>query len=217
MRNIIIFSLCSFFANAQVGVNTISPSRTLDVNGTLRVRTQTDQSSNSSYDNVMISDANGNVDYVKKNLLNQQMTQLFSLTTLPSVNVGGSGTVSPVSISNQSVTLTKPAFVIINYSVPVTLSAAASDGRMKLLRTHLNVDGTNVVRSSNAYTNSTSTGTNLTGIFYNTGSYITLLGAGTHSIEILGTCFDFAAAANCVQGGNFSGTSFQAHAMYNDY
>ncbi|UOU99806.1 hypothetical protein MUU74_07605 [Chryseobacterium daecheongense] len=217
MRNFIFIFFVSVFCNAQVGINTTTPSRTVDVNGALRVRTQTDQSSNSSYDNVLISDANGNVDYIKKNVLNQQMVQLFNLSTLPSVNAGGSGAVTPVSISNQSITLAKPAFVMITYSVPVTLSAAASDGRMKILRTHLNVNGTNVVRSSNTYTNSTSTGTNLTGIFYNTGSYITLLGAGTHSIEILGTCFDFAAASNCVQGGTFAGTSFQAFAMYNDY
>lgn len=205
------------FTNAQVGINTTTPSRTLDVNGSLRVRTQTDQSSNSVYDNVLISDANGNVDYVKKNVLNQQMVQLFNLTSLPAVNAGGSGSPSPVSISNQSVTLSKPAFVMINYSVPITLSAAPSDGRLKVLRTHLNVNGTNVMRSTNTYTNSTSTGTNITGIFYNTGSYIALLGAGTHSIEILGTCFDFASASSCVQGGAFSASLFQAHAMYNDY
>lgn len=217
MRNFIFIFFISVFCNGQVGINTTAPSRTVDVNGALRVRTQTDQSSNSSYDNVLISDANGNVDYIKKNVLNQQMVQLFNLSTLPSVNAGGSGAVTPVSISNQSITLTKPAFVMITYSVPITLSAAASDGRMKILRTHLNVNGNNVVRSSNTYTNSTATGTNLTGIFYNTGSYITLLGAGTHSIEILGTCFDFAAASNCVQGGAFAGTSFQAFAMYNDY
>ncbi|MET3538460.1 hypothetical protein [Chryseobacterium limigenitum] len=215
MRNFIFILFISAYTNAQIGINTTTPSRVLDINGTLRVRTQTDQSSNGTYDNVLISDANGNVDYVKKNVLNQQMVQLFSLTTLPSVNAGGSGT--PISISNQSITLSKPAFVMISYSVPITLSVAASDGRMKLLRTHLNINGTNVVRSSNAYTNSTSTGTNLTGIFYNTGSYITLLGAGTHSIEVLGTCFDFVAASNCVQGGSLAGTSFQAHAMYNDF
>lgn len=213
ISGIILFS--SVCANAQVGINTESPSRTLDVNGTLRVRTQTDQSTNSAYNNVLVSDANGNIDYVKKNTLNQQMVQLFSLSTLPSVSVGGSGT--PVSISNQSITLSKPAFVIINYSVPISLSSAASDGRMKLLRTHLNVNGVNVVRSTNTYTNTATTGTNLTGLFYNTGSYISLLGAGTHSIEILGTCFDFATASNCTQGGSFTGTSFQAHVMYNEF
>ena len=213
ISSIILFS--SVCANAQVGINTESPSRTLDVNGTLRVRTQTDQSTNSAYNNVLVSDANGNVDHVKKNTLNQQMVQLFSLSTLPSVSVGGLGT--PVRISNQSITLSKPAFVIINFSVPIALSSAASDGKMKILRTHLNVNGVNVVRSTNTYTNTATTGTNLTGFFYNTGNYISLLGAGTHSIEILGTCFDFINASDCTQGGNFAGTSFQAYAMYNDF
>ena len=127
ISSIILFS--SVCANAQVGINTESPSRTLDVNGTLRVRTQTDQSTNSAYNNVLVSDANGNVDHVKKNTLNQQMVQLFSLSILLSVSVGGFGT--PVRISNQSITLSKPAFVIINFSVPIALSSAASDGKMK--------------------------------------------------------------------------------------
>ncbi|MGG5207700.1 hypothetical protein ACQWU4_02045 [Chryseobacterium sp. MIQD13] len=203
--------------SAQVGINTQSPSRTLDVNGSLRVRTQTNQSATASYDNVLASDANGNVDYVKKSSLNQQMVQLFSISTLTAVNTGGSGTPTPVSINNQSITLAKPAFVIVNFSVPVTLSTTFSDGRLKLMRTHLNVDGTNVVRTSSTYTNTTATGTNLSGIFYNNGSYIALLAAGTHTIEILGTCFDFAAANQCIQGGNFAGTIFQAYALYNDF
>lgn len=68
------------------------------------------------------------------------MVSLFNLNVLPSVNAGGNGaTAIPVSISNQSITLTKPAFVMISYSVPITLSTAATDGRMKILRTHLNV------------------------------------------------------------------------------
>ncbi|KXH81569.1 hypothetical protein [Chryseobacterium kwangjuense] len=216
MKKIIFLFFSCVCLNAQVGVNTATPTRSLDVNGNLRVRTQTNQSANASYDNVQIADANGNVDYIKKNVLNQQMVQLFSLTTLSAVNTGGDGTV-PVSISNQSITLTKPAFIIINFSVPVTLSAAFSDQRLKMLRTHLNVNGTNVVRASNTYTNGIATGSNLTGIFYNTGSYITLLGAGTHSIQLLGTCFDFTTASQCVQGGNYAGTLFQAFAMYNDY
>lgn len=216
MKKIIFLFLFCSLTNAQIGINTATPTRTLDVNGNLRVRTQTNQSANASYDNVQIADANGNVDYIKKNVLNQQMVQLFSLTTLSAVNTGGDGTV-PVSISTQSITLTKPAFVIINFSVPVTLSAAFSDQRLKMLRTHLNVNGTNVVRASNTYTNGIATGSNLTGIFYNTGSYIALLAAGTHSIQLLGTCFDFTTANQCVQGGNYAGTLFQAFAMYNDY
>ncbi|KMQ60120.1 hypothetical protein ACM46_17935 [Chryseobacterium angstadtii] len=215
MKKIIFLFLSCASLSAQVGINTTTPTRTLDVNGNLRVRTQTNQSANAVYDNVQIADANGNVDYIKKNVLNQQMVQLFSLNTLALVNTGGDGT-APVSISNQSITLIKPAFVIINFSVPITLSTTFSDVRLKLLRTHLSVNGTNVVRASNTYTNGTNTGNNLSGIFYNTGSYITLLGAGTHSIEILGTCFDLT-ATQCIQGGNYNGTLFQAFAMYNDF
>jgi hypothetical protein len=56
------------------------------------------------------------------------MVQLLSITTLATVNAGGNSTPTPVNINNQSITLTKPAFVIINFSVPITLSTTFSDG-----------------------------------------------------------------------------------------
>lgn len=137
---------------------------------------------------------------------------MFSLTTLPAV-LNNSNTLAS-TISTQSITLTKTALVMINFSVPISLSAAATDGRARILRTHLIVDGNTMSRASNIYSNATSTGTNITGYFYNSGSVSIELAAGTHSLSLEGICFD---NTPCTQGGNMPGTSFQAVALYNNF
>lgn len=208
--NALIF--LAIITSAQVGIKTPAPTRTLDVNGTSRIRTLTDKSTDKNYDQVLTTDISGNVEYVPKSSLHQQYVELFHLKTLPSI-LNNSNT-NPSTISTQSITLTKKALVMISFSVPINLSNTASDGRARILRTHLLVDGNTAVRSSNIYTNSTSNGTNLYGLFYNTGSYFIELNPGTHSISLEGFCADNAA---CTQGGNLPGTTFQATALYNNY
>lgn len=198
--------------NAQVGIKTSTPTRTLDVNGTTRMRVISDKSADKNYTRVLTTDTNGNVDYVPKSSLNQQYVPLFSLTSLPAIS--NSSNTLAATISTQSITLAKTALVMINFSVPISLSAAATDGRARILRTHLLVDGTTISRASNIYSNATSTGTNLTGYFYNSGSFSVELAAGTHSISLEGICFD---NTPCTQGGSMPGTNFQAVALYNNF
>lgn len=54
--------VCPFFLSAQVGIGTISPTASLDVNGTLRIR-QTDLNTNesSAKDSVLVVNNNGDV------------------------------------------------------------------------------------------------------------------------------------------------------------
>lgn len=198
--------------NAQAGINTAIPTRTLDVNGTSRMRVISDKSVDINYTQVLTTDVNGNVDYVPKSSLNQQYVSLFNLTTLPAI-LNNSNTLAS-TISTQPITLTKTALVMINFSVPISLSAAAIDGRARILRTHLIVDGNTMSRASNIYSNATSTGTNITGYFYNSGSFSIELAAGMHSISLEGICFD---NTPCTQGGNMPGTNFQAVALYNNF
>lgn len=213
MKNLCTISIfLGVIVSAQVGIQTDTPTRTLDVNGTSRIRILTDKSADINYDQVLTTDASGNVDYVPKSSLNQQYVELFNLRTLPSTVINNNTASS--SISTQSITLAKKALVIVNFSVPVSLGNTASDGRARILRTHLVVDGNEVVKASNIYTNSTSTGTNLSGLFYNTGSYFIELNPGTHSISLEGFC---AENISCTQGGSLAGTNFQATALYNDF
>lgn len=67
MKKIFItYSLLLFcFYTAQtgnVGISTDSPSRNLDVNGNIRVRTLTNESTNPSYNNVIVANSNGELE-----------------------------------------------------------------------------------------------------------------------------------------------------------
>lgn len=54
------------FANAQVGINTNNPSRMLDVEGTMKVHNLNDAHANADYDQSIVTDSNGNIDFTKK-------------------------------------------------------------------------------------------------------------------------------------------------------
>lgn len=58
-----VFLLTIGVLNAQVGINTETPTRTLDVNGDLRLRSTVDKTTDPAYNRVLIKDADGNVDY----------------------------------------------------------------------------------------------------------------------------------------------------------
>ncbi|MBQ0152794.1 MAG: hypothetical protein KBS61_07875, partial [Chryseobacterium sp.] len=54
-----------YFSQAgNVGIKTTSPTRTLDINGTLRVRTTLDKSEDGEYTKILISNTKGDVDYI---------------------------------------------------------------------------------------------------------------------------------------------------------
>jgi hypothetical protein len=56
MKNILFISVfISWFCSAQVGINTTSPTRMLDHNGDLRVRTLTDKTADNSYGKVILT------------------------------------------------------------------------------------------------------------------------------------------------------------------
>lgn len=58
------------FNDAQVGINTPNPTRTLHVQGDLKIRQISDVEGQLAYDRILAEDANGNIDYVlKSNLL----------------------------------------------------------------------------------------------------------------------------------------------------
>lgn len=50
----------------NVGIKTTTPSRTLDINGSLRVRQTADKSEDGEYTNILIANSKGNVDYIQR-------------------------------------------------------------------------------------------------------------------------------------------------------
>lgn len=76
MNNInmrLLLASLAFFSfheiNAQVGINTQTPTRKLDVNGNARIEALTNKSDNASYDRILVTDNDGNVDYTTKESL----------------------------------------------------------------------------------------------------------------------------------------------------
>ncbi|BAP32297.1 uncharacterized protein CHSO_3260 [Chryseobacterium sp. StRB126] len=72
MKNIyLFFTLVSLSINAQVGIGTTAPTRVLDVNGDVRIRTLTDKSTDSNYNKIIVANSNGDLDsWDKASLLN---------------------------------------------------------------------------------------------------------------------------------------------------
>lgn len=224
-------SLMSYAQSGNVvGINTSQPTHTLDVNGTARIRTLTPNTFDPSVDKIVVATDKGVLKSVEfKNISSSSYEILFDVNTLGTAVISDSdpnahNQRTPVVIQTQTITLQKEALVQVNFSVPIDevykygISDASTDGRIKMLRTHLVVDNATVIRATNTYTNGSvgsGVGTDvaaLAGVFYNTGSYFVKLAAGNHTIRLEGVCDPY---ITCKQGGNHPGTRFQALALYN--
>lgn len=62
-----VFFVVSIYS--QVGINTATPTKMLHVQGNMRVRDLTNQSDAKTYDRILITDANGNIDYATKSAM----------------------------------------------------------------------------------------------------------------------------------------------------
>ncbi len=69
--------LSVFCFKAQVGINTKTPTRTLDVNGNLRVRSLENKSTDTTYDKVLVTNANGEIDYWTKQDVKDKIEALY--------------------------------------------------------------------------------------------------------------------------------------------
>ena len=107
------------FAHAQIGVNTTSPTKTLDVNGELRIRTTPTEGSTPA--TTLAVDDSGNV--VKSNRLS--LYEIFTLEAPNSVRTtlsAGTHTVNNVDIGiAQTITVpaNREAVIKVTYSVPM--------------------------------------------------------------------------------------------------
>ncbi|RLJ31292.1 hypothetical protein CLU97_0705 [Chryseobacterium sp. 7] len=222
----------SVMLNAQVtavGINTSTPTNTLDINGTARVRTLVPNTYISGIDKIVVADASGVLKSVPESAISTHLSYdiLFDLNSLGIASIDDADTSAsnprtPIEIQSKTITLTKDALVQINFCVPLNkvyehgTALPPKDGRIKMLRTNLVVDGNIVTKSTNTVTNYVNPDEPtpppaLTGVFYNTGSFSIKLAAGTHTIKLEGTCNPY---ISCEQGGGISGARFQAIALY---
>lgn len=63
MKKVILFMVVPFVSSAQVGINTNTPTKTLDINGELRIRTLP---TGLTADEILSTDANGNIRKVSR-------------------------------------------------------------------------------------------------------------------------------------------------------
>lgn len=118
----IILILTSTFSFAQVGINTTSPTKDLDINGELRIRNLPTQTNNA----LIVADEEGNIGKLKAYMISDIGT------TVATTNVDVTINPSPIiEVRNDinlglSTTVTIPAntdgFVFITYSVPIGIS-----------------------------------------------------------------------------------------------
>ena len=102
---VISLLLISVFYSAQVGVNTTTPTETLDVNGSLRVRKINqigpDQSAK---DSIMVFDSDGVVKYVSANKVVSQATAGSSKVLTNSTLIGNGSTGNELGLAQQGAT-----------------------------------------------------------------------------------------------------------------
>lgn len=80
MLNKYIFLVTSIFCvtfKAQVGINTSQPTRTLDINGDLRLRVANDKGNDSNYNKVIVTNDTGDVDFWTKQAIVDKMESLY--------------------------------------------------------------------------------------------------------------------------------------------
>ena len=104
---IILFSISMLLKSqtGNVGVNTISPTHTLDVNGTFRVRKITQVgSSQSAKDSIMVFDEDGVVKYVSANAVVAEATAGNAKVLTNSTLTGNGSTGNELGIAQQGAT-----------------------------------------------------------------------------------------------------------------
>ncbi|MCS3529443.1 C-type lectin domain-containing protein [Chryseobacterium sp. JUb7] len=93
--SIMLFSTCAF---SQVGINTLTPTSTLDINGTLRVRDIPDGDIN---DSLVVKDSNGNIKKIGT------IAEFYNYHVPNAVNTYTLG-YEPVPVADRDLTATTP-------------------------------------------------------------------------------------------------------------
>src|SRR6218665_2368195 len=79
MKKLIIFFTVGYsvLIFSQVGIGTLSPDKTLDINGDLRVVTTVDKSNDTQYNKILVANASGEVGAWTKDGIRDQIESVF--------------------------------------------------------------------------------------------------------------------------------------------
>lgn len=125
MKNLIL-SICLTLINysfAQVGINTSSPTKDLDINGELRIRTTPAIASSKT----LAVDSNGNVgvsnNYILYDIVNVDATNPITYT-LPNTTVQTKNNIDLAMSQAVTIPANKTAKIVVSYSIPAGISSS---------------------------------------------------------------------------------------------
>lgn len=146
MKNILFFLLFTVASYSQnVGILTNSPTKTLDVNGTIRVRGINTAATNSAKDSVLVIDTQKTLKYVKSSSIIEQVpTGTFAMKTT-SFFEGDGTNANPLDISQLSADVNQALGWTPAGWKPVTQTSASN----WLFVGNSNTDATNVLGTIN--------------------------------------------------------------------
>ncbi|MGJ8684683.1 MAG: hypothetical protein ACSHWW_08670 [Nonlabens sp.] len=208
------------FVNAstnRLGVANSNPQATLHVGGSSStVRIDALNSTNNSNNKGTVStpvfvDSNGELSIEGSNVITQMVEDNTSFLNTAIVVDNSSSLKTVTELYSTSVTLTRDALVEVVYQAGVSITDTSNDliydGRPRIYRVYVEIDGKKVAYKGDAYVSSTSSGTAVVnGPFYLNGNgYVQLTGATTgtvHDIKVYAEVYGNTASTRCTYGGN---------------
>lgn len=145
----------SFITQAQVGINTDDPTKNLDVNGSLRVRSINLVGASSTKDSVMVTDGKGNLKYVSSSKIMEQVPSGTFPMQVTDFFEGNGTTANPLKIASLSATENQVLGWTATGWKPITQTSSSNwsfDGNANTLLTNILGTNTDVVmniRSNN--------------------------------------------------------------------
>ncbi|MEO9503423.1 MAG: hypothetical protein ABJN73_01125 [Nonlabens ulvanivorans] len=201
----------------RVGIANSNPQATLHVGGTTStIRIDALNSTNNVNNKGSVStpvfvDANGELSIQGSNVITQLVEDNTAFLSTPVIVDNTSSGRTITELYATTVTLTRDALIEVVYQAGVTITDTSNafiyDGRPRIYRIFVEIDGRKVAYKGDAYTSRSTTGTTIVnGPFYLNGNgYVQLPGstAGTtHEIKVFAEVYGNTASTRCSYGGN---------------
>ncbi|GAK76107.1 hypothetical protein JCM19296_1704 [Nonlabens ulvanivorans] len=201
----------------RVGIANSNPQATLHVGGTTStIRIDALNSTNNVNNKGSVStpvfvDANGELSIQGSNVITQLVEDNTAFLSTPVIVDNTSSGRTITELYATTVTLTRDALIEVVYQAGVTITDTSNafiyDGRPRIYRIFVEIDGRKVAYKGDAYTSRSTTGTTIVnGPFYLNGNgYVQLPGSTTgttHEIKVFAEVYGNTASTRCSYGGN---------------
>ncbi|KEZ93584.1 hypothetical protein [Nonlabens ulvanivorans] len=201
----------------RVGIANSNPQATLHVGGTTStIRIDALNSTNNVNNKGSVStpvfvDANGELSIQGSNVITQLVEDNTAFLSTPVIVDNTSSGRTITELYATTVTLTRDALIEVVYQAGVTITDTSNafiyDGRPRIYRIFVEIDGRKVAYKGDAYTSKSATGTTIVnGPFYLNGNgYVQLPGSTTgttHEIKVFAEVYGNTASTRCSYGGN---------------